>query len=172
MKITLFSHSLMWSNDISCPFAIMRYIIIISAVMMMGACSNDKILQEKLEALYSTPVVFPNSGLLHIDNVANSDNQEKRTRSKYKLLVFSGPDECSICAVTKMSEWNMFLNLEKEGNTEKLYKMAWRVRNFREKVVSPATKDMKRKAKKILDERCYTIQKNKVCRNRGGMFNY
>lgn len=133
MKITLFSHSLMWSNDISCPFAIMRYIIIISAIMMMGACSNDKILQEKLEALYSTPVVFPNSGLLHIDNVANSDNQEKRTRSKYKLLVFSGPDECSICVVTKMSEWNMFLNLEKEGNTEKLYKMAWRVRNFREK---------------------------------------
>lgn len=115
MKITQFSHFLMWSNDTPYLFTIMRYIIIISAIIMMGACSNDKILKDKLEALYSTPVVFPNSGMLHIDNAANNNNQEKTPSSKYKLLVFSGPDECSICAVNKMSEWNALLNLEKEG---------------------------------------------------------
>lgn len=49
--------------------------------------------------------------------------------------------------------YKLMLLYEKEGKKEKMYEMAWRVMTFNEKVVSPATKDMKRKAKKILDER-------------------
>ena len=44
---------------------------------------------------------------------------------------------------------------EREGKTEEMYQMAWRVMRFNEKVVSPATKEMKWKAKKIEEKRNY-----------------
>ena len=83
--------------------------------MMMSSCSNDKELKEKLETLYSVPIVFPDSGMLHVDNSSSPDKHENTSKSEYKLLVFCGPGECSTCAMNKMSEWNELLNLEKKG---------------------------------------------------------
>lgn len=91
------------------------FIVLISAVMVMESCSNDKILKEKLETLYSSPVVFTTSSLLYIDHPANRKNQGETIKARYKLLVYNGAGECSTCAMGKMSEWNALLNLEKEG---------------------------------------------------------
>ena len=48
--------------------------------------------------------------------------------------------------------------LAQNGKTEEMYQMAWRVLRFNEKVVSPATKEMKWKAKKIEEKRNYGKQ--------------
>lgn len=88
-------------------------IVIISTVI--ASCSNDIIIKEKLETLYSSPVVFPNSSMLHVNHHASINNKEGSVKAKYKLLVYNGVGECSTCAMGKMSEWNAFLNLEKEG---------------------------------------------------------
>ena len=54
--------------------------------------------------------------------------------------------------------YQLMLLYEREGKTEEMYKMAWRVLRFNEKVVSPATKEMKWKAKKIEEKRNYGKQ--------------
>ena len=51
--------------------------------------------------------------------------------------------------------YQLMLLYEREGKTEEMYQMAWRVMRFNEKVVSPATKEMKWKAKKIEEKRNY-----------------
>ena len=51
--------------------------------------------------------------------------------------------------------YQLMLLYEREGKTEEMYQMAWRVLRFNEKVVSPATKEMKWKAKKIEEKRNY-----------------
>lgn len=90
-------------------------IVIISAVVVMDSCTNDKILKKKLEVLYSSPVVIATSSLLYIDNSTNRNNQGETIKARYKLLVYNGAGECSTCAMSKMSEWNALLNLEREG---------------------------------------------------------
>lgn len=47
--------------------------------------------------------------------------------------------------------YQLMLLYEKAGKTEAMYKIAWRIVMFNEKVVSPATKEMKKKAKEILN---------------------
>ena len=83
--------------------------------MFLGACSNDKIIKERLKVLYSSPVIFTNSDLLLIDNSVNMNRQGETSKARYKLLVYNSPGECSMCDMGKMSEWNALLNLEKEG---------------------------------------------------------
>ena len=82
---------------------------------MMSSCSNDKELKNKLETIYSVPIVFPSSEMLHVDNSTSYNLYEKTSKTEYMLLVFCGPGECSTCAMNKMSEWNALLNLEKKG---------------------------------------------------------
>lgn len=47
--------------------------------------------------------------------------------------------------------YQLMLLYEREGETEKMRKIAQRVKAFNEKVSSPATKEMKKKAKELLD---------------------
>jgi len=116
MKTIQFLHSLLcWSKYTSVKTLIKILVVLISVVVVMGSCSNDKILKEKLETLYSSPVVFTTSGLLYVDNPAYKNKQGKTVKARYTLLVYNGAGECSVCAMGKMSEWNALLNLEKEG---------------------------------------------------------
>ena len=88
---------------------------ILFSVAVMVSCSNDIALRDKLRNLYSTPIIIPDSGVVLIDN-SNCDNHQDRVpKSEYELLIFCGSDECSTCAMIKMSEWNSFLNLEEKG---------------------------------------------------------
>ena len=54
--------------------------------------------------------------------------------------------------------YQLMLLYEREEKTEEMYQMAWQVLRFNEKVVSPATKEMKWKAKKIEEKRNYGKQ--------------
>lgn len=115
MKITQFLHSLVCRNKSMAVLAVI--LTILSFVMVIRVMNIDfnNTLKEKLIVLSSSPVIYSTSELLCIDNTVISHNQGEMNVAKYNLLVYSGPDECSTCAMSKMSEWNAMLDFEKEG---------------------------------------------------------
>ena len=96
----------------------MRFLLFIFIIVSICACSNNKALQDKLEILYSRPVLFPDSGMIRVDSQPNKYCNADTLMPEYKLIVFVGPKECSTCAIKSMSEWNTFLNIEREGKIQ------------------------------------------------------
>ena len=92
-----------------------RFLPFLCTMAVMVSCSNDNILRNKLRNVYSSPLIIPDSGVVFIDHSNCDLHQDGILNSEYVLFVFCGPDECSTCTMNKMSEWNSFLNLEKEG---------------------------------------------------------
>lgn len=96
----------------------MKLLLYIFTVVSICACSNRKALQDKLEMLYSTPVSLPDSGMVLVECSTKKYCDVDTLRPEYQLLVFVGPSECSTCAIKSMSEWNTFLNIEREGKIQ------------------------------------------------------
>lgn len=107
-------HSFKYENSkIIFPFSGKWIMLLFSLVAI--ACTNEKTLNEKINTLYSTPIVFPESGLLRVDGSSIVPYQEKLSESRYNMVVFHSQTECTVCALEKMSDWNALLNWERDG---------------------------------------------------------
>ncbi len=107
-------HSFKYENSkIIFPFSSKWIMLLFSLVAI--ACTNEKTLNEKINTLYSTPIVFPESGLLRVDGSSIVPYQEKLSESRYNMVVFHSQIECTVCALEKMSDWNALLNWERDG---------------------------------------------------------
>ncbi len=106
-------HSFKYENSkIIFPFPGKWIMLLFSLVAI--ACTNEKTLNEKINTLYSTPIVFPESGILRVDGSSIVPYQEKLSESRYNMVVFHSQTECTVCALEKMSDWNALLNWERK----------------------------------------------------------
>lgn len=116
MKIIPFLHSFLCRNKNITVWIIIICFLLLASLLIIGKNSRDSILKEKLNELLTSHVVVSTSNMLCVDNSATNDNNQGGiTQARYKLLIYNGPDDCSTCAMSKMSEWNALLNLEREG---------------------------------------------------------
>lgn len=116
MKIIQFLHSFSCRNKNIIIWTVIVGILLLAYLLIIGENSHDSIFKEKLNDLSNSHIVVSSSNMLCVDNSATDDNNHIGiSPARYKLLIYNGPDYCSTCAMSKMSEWNALLNLEREG---------------------------------------------------------
>lgn len=90
---------------------------------IMSGCNNNKEIEERIRLMQSQPINMEFSDvMMHIGKDSVSSIVSKLI--PYHMVVFSGAEECSTCAVNSLSDWNALINLEREGKMQLIFVFA------------------------------------------------
>ena len=127
IKLNLFDMIKPWKKGIIS-------ILLLSSLLCVE-CTNDKVILANIESLQSQPIDLCISDLTYIDKDNLTSYYENDKDIPFRLVIFTGANECSTCALNSLSDWNILLNLEKEKKVQLVFILSPRKDKF-EHVIS------------------------------------
>jgi len=94
--------------------------LILLSFLFVG-CTNDRAIMKKMETIRSRPIDLCFSDMMCLNQDGFISSYGNDTEIPYRVIVFTGPDECSTCALNSLSEWNALLDLEKEKKVQLVF---------------------------------------------------
>lgn len=89
-------------------------VLLILLFAIFVGCSNKKAIKEKIKEMQSMPVIVPFSQMMYINKIDSVKYDFSIDSFPFRMIVFSGSDECSSCTLSRLFEWNTLLNYEKK----------------------------------------------------------
>lgn len=103
-----------------------KYLITIALPIMaltMGGCNNHAEIEEKIRLMQSQPIHIEFSNvMMHVGKDSASSMISESI--PYHMVVYSGAEECSTCAVNSLSDWNTLMRLEEVGKMQLVFVFA------------------------------------------------
>ena len=118
MKTIRFLLSFIWNFKTPIPRRKYAISVFLPLIVIWAGCSRIDSIKEMVEAMQSHQIVIPYSNMKYICErgiVTSSFNVQS---PHFQLVVFSDSTRCSSCTINRLSRWNEFLNLEREGKLQ------------------------------------------------------